>query len=138
MSNDRNLKTQDKIIKAFISVATATLLSAVICAILLIILSLIFTNGQIIPYLVISQMVMLISAISVFIGGIIVSKVSKTKGLALGATTGLIMFMIIAICSILIFDEPFTSTALLRAALLVISGALGGVIGINKKKRRKR
>lgn len=136
--NSERLSTQDKAIKGFVSVSIGTLGAAVICTILLVISALLFTKGKVIPYAIISQFVMLISAIATFFGGFLTAKVAKTKGLALGAITGLAMFIIVAICSVLVFDEPFTSTALLRALLLVISAALGGVIGINKKKKRRR
>jgi len=39
--------------------------------------------------------------------------------------------------SVAAIQEPLTQQSLLRGLLMVIAGAIGGVIGVNKKSKRR-
>ncbi len=119
------------------SILFSTLLAAIVCAFLYVITALLFTKLHSLPYVVISQLSFILSAIAALIGGIISAKFSKSKGLITGTFTGFLLFVIIFVVYYIILRESFTTVSLIRALALVLSGAIGGIIGVNKKRKRK-
>lgn len=74
------------------------------------------------------------SAISVFLGGMLVSAKQKRAGLFFGAVTGLAYFAVIfaaSVCISGVFSPSAQSITMLFGSLF--SGALGGVVGVNRR-----
>ena len=70
--------------------------------------------------------------ISVLIGSTILSKKIKEKGLLLGGTFGAIyVLLIFLITSIAYTGFAFTNTLLIYLGISVLSGIVGGIIGVN-------
>ncbi len=132
----KNISTENRTgyIRAII---LSTLLSSFICALLYIFSAFLFTQSRSLPYVVISQLSFILSVVASFIGGTISAKISKSKGLFTGAATGFLLFVIIFIVYYIILQESFTSISLIRAIALILSGAIGGVIGVNRNIKKR-
>lgn len=83
---------------------------------------------------IISIFKILIPIISLFIGGYITGKRSKSKGWLEGLKLGFIFSILIIIFNFLAFDSSFKLKYLLFYLIIIISSILGSMIGINKKK----
>ena len=70
-----------------------------------------------------------------FVGGYVSARLNKSMGLLTGAVCGAAIFLIfLGIGSAL--GGNISLITLLRLGLDILSGAVGGVIGVNKKRRR--
>lgn len=65
-----------------------------------------------------------------FAGALIGAKIMKHSGLIIGAVTGAVLFMIFTLAG-MITGAAVSIISLIRLAVLIISGALGGVVGVN-------
>ena len=69
-------------------------------------------------------------------GGYIAARINKSMGMAVGAVCGLAVFLILWAVGAVMGTQTCIVT-LIRGIAAVISGALGGVLGVNKKKKRR-
>lgn len=84
---------------------------------------------------VINYLKLLVAAISMLIGGIYIGRESNQKGWLEGIKVGLIVIILFFIISYLAFDQGMNIKTLIYYFILLASSTLGGMIGINKKKR---
>lgn len=121
----------DLIIKLAVGLAAAL----VTCIILLMLFALILskiqpTDSIILGFTLASQ------AIAAFVGAFVSAKMNKKSGLMVGAALGAVLFVIFTAIS-LILNGNITLLSLLRAAIIIASAALGGITGVNIRKREK-
>lgn len=70
--------------------------------------------------------------LSNLIGSLILGKKSKEKGILYGAFFGIMFCLILYIISVCAFNGFFVSnTLLIYLAICIISGMIGGVVGVN-------
>ncbi|MBQ5563517.1 MAG: TIGR04086 family membrane protein [Clostridia bacterium] len=74
--------------------------------------------------------------IGAFVGGYVTARINKNMGMAVGAICGLAVFLIF-LGTGAVFGSELGIVSLIRCIASVISGALGGILGVNKRKRRK-
>lgn len=88
------------------------------------------------PPAVTDVLVVLAAAVGAFASGYLCGKVAKEKGLLLGLVCGGVMLAILLLFS-LGFHQPSTPVYSCVKAALVLSGAmLGGILGVNRRKKR--
>lgn len=74
--------------------------------------------------------------IGAFFGGYVTARIVKSMGMTMGAICGAAVFAVILAAGSIMGSEIGIVT-IMRFLLTVIAGAFGGVIGVNKRKRRK-
>ena len=84
---------------------------------------------------IVNYLKLLMIAISMLIGGIYIGSESSQKGWLEGIKIGLIVIILFFIIGYLAFDHGITIKTLIYYFILLASSTLGGMIGINKKKR---
>lgn len=72
-----------------------------------------------------------------FIGGFFSSRKAGHKGLLFGFITGVFLYIIVLCASLIVTTGGFTILSLIKLAITLLSSAIGGVIGVNIKNRRK-
>ncbi len=78
----------------------------------------------------------IISVLSVFLSGIIASAIYKSKGLLFGAVAGIIYSIFVYILGAFIYKNfGITMNTFIGFIISVISGACGGVTGVNLIKK---
>ena len=77
----------------------------------------------------------LISAAS-FLSGYVAAKSIKQRGMAIGSACGMIIFLFVALLSFMNSFEIGVLAAI-KLIISVLSGAIGGIIGVNSKRMRK-
>lgn len=75
-------------------------------------------------------------AIGSYTGGFICARINKTNGLLLGGLTALCLLLVIVAVGIGT-DKSITYMLLIKAFICLLSGAFGGVKGVNKKEKLK-
>ena len=76
-----------------------------------------------------------IHGISVFTGGFITAKRSGEKGWYRGGILGVVYCLIVALVSFLGFDVGFSTQTLMFLLICFVTGAFGGMLGINARRR---
>lgn len=77
------------------------------------------------------------AALGALAGGWISARLCGRQGLAVGAVTGGVLFLINLLASVAASSGGVTSLTLAKLAVIVLSSAVGGVAGVNKAHKRK-
>lgn len=86
-----------------------------------------------IPYSIIDYVTVGIEGFSVLIGAYIACAVTKSKGLLIGALCGGITLLLTFACGLSIADNDIGILTVIRSAVLLLCGIIGGVAGVNRK-----
>ena len=78
-----------------------------------------------------------ISALSAMFAGFLSAKLCHSKGLIMGLFSGLILFACVLISAFSTGGNVFTVSTAMRFLLMMIGGAFGGVLAVNKRKKVK-
>ena len=111
------------------AVVIGAVCGAVLCAGLLALFAFGFVKASYIPQFAINPIIIAVSAFSAFAAGFFAAKVSKKNGLLFGAISGLLLFVLFLLAPVL--------TTLTRLAVMVLAGAIGGLLSVSKKSKIK-
>ncbi|GHU82830.1 hypothetical protein AGMMS50284_5350 [Clostridia bacterium] len=117
------------------AVLIGTITGILSCTALIMLSTIVFLKMQAIPTDAVGLMTQVFGALSAFIGGYVAVRIAKEKGLLLGITTGLTVFLIVLLAGLFTTTETISLTTVTKAVAMGISGSIGGVVGVNKKKR---
>ena len=124
----------NKLLKA---AALGLILSVVFTGLLSCIFALILDFMSGIPYGIIDYAAVAIEGISVFLGAYIAAAIVKSKGLIVGVLCAAALIILTAAISLGSGTADIGVISILRAAVLLICGIGGGILGVNKKERIK-
>lgn len=120
------------------AIVIGTSVGALACIAFLFLFSFIIVRTNSLPGSLIEGMVIAICAIGAFLAGYVAVRIYKSKGMLYGMAAGLLLFLIILLCSsIILKGGTITMMAFIKGILMVLLGAIGGIFGVNKRKRRK-
>lgn len=71
--------------------------------------------------------------IGAFVSGFVSVNFKKHHGLLVGCFSGFLIFFVISFVGIVVFKNTFTVFSLVKLLLLILFGALGGIVSVNKK-----
>ncbi len=109
--------------------------SAAVCAVLMCIASLALNMIKGIPYGILDYITVGIAGISVLIGSYIASAIAKSRGLIVGLAAGAILFLFTLAAGLSREGNDISVLTAIRAAVLLLLGALGGIKGVNRKEK---
>ena len=75
------------------------------------------------------------AALGSLFGGFVAARLARARGLLYGAGSGELLFLLLTAVGFACFPEASPALLPLKAVLTVVGGALGGVWGINAKRR---
>lgn len=75
-------------------------------------------------------------ATGIFFSSYFIAKQTAKKGFLIGAIVGFTVFILTAIISFIVDDSAVTSNTLFHLVIFILSGLLGGIIGVNKPNKR--
>ncbi len=88
-----------------------------------------------IPARAVTPIAMVGVALAALVGGFIAARMLRERGLLIGAGCGLLIFFIVALAGFTVESAVAGTLLFLKLALTVGFGALGGVFGVNMKRR---
>lgn len=122
--------------RAFIKALILGVFSSVaMIAVLMCILSTILTFSALLPYEYLQYIMLAVDALGVLFGGYIAARVNKSQGLVLGLLNGAIIFIALIIIGFCMSSHTITLTTLLKAIVIFVFSALGGIRGVNIKEK---
>jgi putative membrane protein (TIGR04086 family) len=74
------------------------------------------------------------AAIGAFLAGLTAAAIAKQNGLLLGAVCGLVLFLLILLAGVARYAGVNGGNAVLKLAILLLCGSIGGVLGVNLRK----
>jgi len=119
-----------KSIKATIFGVTAGLVTTIM---LFVIIGFAVSKLDTYPASIIDYVILGILVVSGLVAGNVTGRIYKSSGILYGALTGIVMFLIILFAGISSIANGLSFFTLYKLVLLVVSSALGGILGVNKK-----
>ncbi len=104
------------------------------CIALLMLMALIVQSVDV-PRAAILPLAIIAAAIGAFLAGLTAAAIAKQKGLLLGAVCGLVLWLLILLAGVARYEGVSGGNAVVKLAALVLSGGIGGVLGVNLRKR---
>lgn len=104
-------------------------------AILIFLLAAALVIGDI-PAFLLSPITVVVLALGSFAGGFASARLFGEKGIVCGAFSGMVFFVIVWIAGAFFENTGFGTAAIIKAAMIIISASLGGIIGVNYIKRK--
>ncbi len=91
-----------------------------------------------VPLNTLPSLAMLAICVAVFIGGMVLARFEKKRGLIYGSLMGVFTFLVLWLASILNGSVLLSQLAVIKAFSIICSGAFGGFLGvISAEKKRK-
>lgn len=109
----------------------------IVSFILLAAASLVISKMQILPKASLQVLTTIIGSVAVFLGGLLASAFIKEKGLLCGAVCGAAFILSIGLITFILYQSEFNLGSVGKLAAILISGCIGGILGVNRKKKVK-
>ena len=106
----------------------------VLCLLILLVMAAVMAGGTI-PAWAVSPMAIGAAAVSSLAGGWVASRLSRERGLLYGAATGLLLFLLTVAAGFTLLQGLRDSVLLVKLAMMVVAGAVGGILGVNSRRR---
>ncbi len=107
----------------------------VVCCLLMLLLFAAVMAAQDIPQMAVTPLAVIAAAFGAFVGGLVAAKVAGVRGLVYGAACGAVLFLLVMIAGFIELKDIRGIYALVKFAVMVGCGAVGGIIGVNFRKR---
>lgn len=121
------------VIKWLRPILIGTIAGAICCLILLMLFAAILTMQDI--QTAVTPMAVIAAAIGAFIGGFVGARSVGSRGLIFGAACGVLLYLVVMIAGFAMLKDIRGWYALLKFVIMTVSAAIGGVIGVNTRKR---
>jgi putative membrane protein (TIGR04086 family) len=109
-----------------------------VSSVFLCIFAFVFVGLKTIPQEAVSLFSLISAGLGAFSGGYVAVKFTKEKGMFFGMLVGFSLFFALLLISVSVVSEPFTLESLVKLFLMLLFGAIGGIVGVNKKSRYKK
>ena len=121
--------------KRFIRPVTYGLLFGVgACMLLLVLMSVVMTFRDV-PQPAITLIATLAFVLGGLVAGFVSASFAREKGMLIGICCGMCLFLILLTASFVFDDAGFGMAAVSKLAAVLFASALGGVIGVNRRKK---
>ena len=106
-----------------------------ITVILMCLFSVVIITSGLLPTNITNYIIVALLSIGILFGSCIATKITKSAGLIIGLIVGLSIFMLITLIGLVQSNDTITTLTLIKFIASLISGALGGIIGLRKKEK---
>ncbi|MBR5134986.1 MAG: TIGR04086 family membrane protein [Clostridia bacterium] len=114
-----------------------TFIGVLVCLIVLLLFAVLASSFDI-PQAAVIPLALVASAIGAFSGGGVGGLISKKNGWLIGTVTSLLLYFISILAGLVLFRQIHGSVILIKAAIMLASGILGGIVAVNYSHERKR
>ena len=117
------------------AVLIGTAVSIAVMLIMLVVISAVMLFMPTIPYDMLGYISLAAVAVGVFTGAYTAAAVAGSNGLVMGLICAAAVFLILLVIGFAADGGTLTVMTILKLAVLILFGALGGVKGVNRKER---
>jgi putative membrane protein (TIGR04086 family) len=121
--------------KAAMMMLTGVLVSLATSMIMLLLFALVMTVKNV-PQSVVPTLTAASIAIGSFAGGFTGARIHKKSGLLVGIVIGLCMYALLMLAALVLQSKGVDLTTMIKLVVSIISGGIGGIIGVNAHKKR--
>lgn len=136
MKQGKSKREMDGAMKYVKPMLIGMVIGTVVITAVLMVLSLVLSLKDV-PQMLITPMVLAALGAGSFAGGLTVARLMREKGLLMGLLCGLLLFLLLWLFGLHVNEGAFGLLAAVKLGVALVFSALGGVIGVNAKKRRK-
>lgn len=112
-------------------------IGALVCIGTLLLMSFVL-SARSVPQALINPMAVSAISVGALAAGFCCAKLMRRAGLAYGALCGGVFCLVIMLASFGISDDGFGLTALFKVVFMMLSAMLGGVLGVNSRRTRRK
>lgn len=134
MKQNKSSTTADFTIKAIKSIIIGAIVGAIVCTLLLLIATFVFVKTKSVPTGAVIPLTIALACISSLIAGFTATKISKGKGMIVGSGAALLLGLAMLLLGTVTVNNLITSAIFTKIIAMLCSGAIGGIIGVNKRK----
>lgn len=127
--------SNNNIKKFALSITIGTGIGILTTAVLVFMMAAALTIGDV-PVMLISPIAIVFLALGGFFGGFSSARLSGEKGFLCGTASGMIFFLTIWATGSFFDNSGLGTAAFIKAVMIIIAGAFGGIIGVNYIKRK--
>ncbi len=122
-------------VKRFVRpVLVGALVGALSCLVMLLVMAAVMAAVDV-PKVAVTPLAIAAGAFGAFISGLVGARIAKEKGWLFGAACGLLLFVMVLIAGFAVLKDVRGASLAAKLATMVICGAIGGIIGVNTRKR---
>ncbi|MGI6265381.1 MAG: TIGR04086 family membrane protein [Acutalibacteraceae bacterium] len=124
----------DKTARIIRALGIGTVAGTLVCLAGLLIMAAVLTARDM-PQSVVTPLAVIAAAFGALVGGFIAARVARGRGLLMGALTGALLYLLILLAGTIWFRDALGVGLLVKLAVLVVCGGVGGILGVNLRKR---
>ena len=117
-------------------VLLSVVLGVMVCIGVLMLLSFVLSVRSV-PHSLINPLAVFAISVGALVAGFCCAKLLRQGGLAYGALCGAVFSLVIMIASFGVTDNGFGLTAIFKITFMMICAMLGGVFGVNTRRRKR-
>lgn len=87
-----------------------------------------------VPGSAIGTITMVFGAFGALAGGYIAVRIARCRGMMYGILTGLVLFLVVVIVGVCSSSESVTIATVIKGIAMLLSGAIGGIVAVNKNR----
>ena len=106
---------------------------ALVCFLLLLLMAAVLVIRDI-PKTAVTPMAFVAAAFGALAGGLLCAVIAREKGWLLGAACGAVLFVLVLLGGWVFLHQLRPAGLLIKAALLIGCGAVGGILGVNLRR----
>jgi putative membrane protein (TIGR04086 family) len=125
-------------VKQLIKPALSGILCAFIVSVFLLAVFSALMAAKDMPSVIVLPFACISISIGALCGGFLASRLNNSRGLFLGVVTGLLFMIILYIAGAFMHQADLNMLLFLKIVLAAFFGAVGGITGVNLKRRRSR
>ena len=110
------------------------LVGGAVTALLLVLMAVGMTVKDV-PQALVAPLATAAAAIGAFVGGLTAARLAGRQGLLLGALCGLLLYALILLTELSNIGDMQAASVLIKWAILIACGAVGGIVGVNLRRR---
>jgi putative membrane protein (TIGR04086 family) len=125
-------------VKQLIKPALSGILCAFIVSVFLLAVFSVLMAAKDMPSVIVLPFACISISIGALCGGFLASRLNNSRGLFLGVVTGLLFMIILYIAGAIMHQADLNMLLFLKIVLAAFFGAVGGITGVNLRRRRSR
>lgn len=131
----RTQKEEPIMLKRLRPVFIGTACGILCCLVALLLFALLMATCDI-PQAAVTPMALIAAAVGAFFGGFVCARAAGSRGLIYGSACGGLMYLLILAAGFSILSDVHGWYALIKLLVVVIAAAIGGVYGVNFRRRK--
>ena len=115
-------------------ILVGAVVGAICCLVMLLIMAAVMAAVDV-PKVAVTPLAIVVGAVGAFISGLVGARIAEEKGWLFGASCGLLLYIMVLIAGFALLKDVRGASLAAKLATMVICGAIGGIIGVNTRKR---